>query len=264
MESDDDPEQRIRELERGLSDPTPVASAFDYHPGFTRPPGQTPVRWSWWFVVVGLVILVPIGLAVTGVSQVWKYIAGGNFGGGPITVARGGTLNVAGNNENKTIACNDGGLTLSANNSTIKVVGHCASLTMSGFDSHVNIENADAVEVSGFDNAVTETGCSDGKLTLSGYDNTLSVGGHCAGLTVSSYGNQVQADSVDTIAVNNYGNTLTVTGHCGSLQVSAYNNQVQVGSVDTVDVSGYSDTVTYHSGSPKVAQSGYDIVVKQG
>jgi hypothetical protein len=27
---------------------------------------------------------------------------------------------------------------------------------MSGFDSHVNIENADAVKVSGFDNAVTK------------------------------------------------------------------------------------------------------------
>ena len=166
--------------------------------------------------------------------------------------------------ENETIACNEGSLTLSANNSTIKVVGHCASLKMSGFDSHVNVENADAVEVSGFDNAVTETGCSDGKLTLSGYNNTLSVGGHCAGLTVSSYGNRVQADSVDIIAVNNYGNRFTVTGHCGSLKVSAYDNQVQVDSADTVDVSGYSDTVTYHSGSPKVTQSGYDIVVKQG
>ena len=26
----------------------------------------------------------------------------------------------------------------------------------------------------------------------------------------------------------------------------------------------YSDTVSYHSGSPKVTQSGYDLVVKQG
>jgi hypothetical protein len=69
MESDDDPEKRIRELERGLADPTPVTPAWDYKPGFTRPPGRVPVRWSWWFVVVGLVILVPAVLAVTGVSQ---------------------------------------------------------------------------------------------------------------------------------------------------------------------------------------------------
>jgi hypothetical protein len=39
---------------------------------------------------------------------------------------------------------------------------------------------------------------------------------------------------------------------------------VQVDSADTVDVSVYSNTVTYHSGSPKVTQSGYDIFVKQG
>ena len=48
------------------------------------------------------------------------------------------------------------------------------------------------------------------------------------------------------------------------LKVAAYDNQVQVDSVDTIDVSGYSNTVTYHSGSPKITQSGYDITVKQG
>jgi hypothetical protein len=66
--------------------------------------------------------------------------------------------------------------------------------------------------------------------------------------TVSSYGNRVQADSIDINTVNNYGNRFSVTGHCGSLKVSAYHNQVQVDGVDTVDVSGYSNTVTYHSG----------------
>jgi hypothetical protein len=264
MEFDDDPEKRIRELERGLSDPTPVAPAWDYQPGFTRPPGRPPVRWSWWFLVVGLVILVPVVLAISGLSQVWKNIAGGNFGGGPITVARGGTLTVGGNNENKTIACNEGSLTLLENNSNIRVVGHCASLTMSGFDSHVNIESTDALLVPGFNNVITEAGCGDGKLTLVSYNNALSVGGHCASLTVSGYGNRVQADSIDTIAVNNYGNMFTLTGHCGSIKVSMYDNQLQVDSVDTVDISGYNDSVTYHSGSPKVTQSGYGITVKQG
>jgi hypothetical protein len=74
----------------------------------------------------------------------------------------------------------------------------------------------------------------------------------------------VQLDSADTVAVTNYGTTVSVGGHCGGLTVSAYDNQVQVDSADTVDVSVYSNTVTYHSGSPKVTQSGYDIFVKQG
>jgi Protein of unknown function (DUF3060) len=256
---EDDPEKRIRELERGLADATPVAPASGYDLGFAPPRRKAPLRWG--YLVVGLAILVPIVIAIAGVAHLWD-IGGGNRG--PITLPRGGTLNVGGNEENETVACNDGSLTLSAVNSTVSVTGHCASLRMSGFDNHVSIENADTVEVSGYSNAITHTTCNDGKLTLSGYNNAFSVGGHCASLTVSNYGNRVQVDSIDIITVNNYGNRFSVTGHCGSLKVSAYDNQVQVDSADTIDVSGYSNTVTYHSGSPKITQSGYDVTVKQG
>jgi uncharacterized protein (DUF2345 family) len=265
MESDD-PEKRIRELERGLSDATPVGPAGGYEPGFAAPPRpRTPMRWPI-LVAVGLSILAPIVLVIIVVVNqlnMGNWGGGGNSGG-PITITQGGTLSFSGNKANETIACNDGSLTLSATNSAINVTGHCASLNVSGFDDHVNVENADAVQVSGYGNTVADNACNNGKLTLSGYNNALSVGGHCAGLAVSSYGNRVQADSIDTIAVDNYGNTFSVTGHCGSLKVSAYNNQVQVDSVDTVNVSGYSNAVTYHSGSPKITKSGYDITVKQG
>lgn len=69
----------------------------------------------------------------------------------------------------------------------------------------------------------------------------ISVGGHCASLTVSNYGNRVQADSIDIIMINNYGDKFF-----------------------RHDVSGDSNTATYHSGSTKITQSGYDISVKQG
>lgn len=256
---EDDPEQRIRELERGLADATAVNPSWGYNPGFAPPPRRARLRGV--YLVVALAILLPIVMAIAGVAHLLN-IGGG--AGGPITVSRGGTLSVSGNEENKTIACNGGSLTLPAINSMVNVTGHCAGLTMSGFDNHVNVESADAVQVSGYDNTVTDTACNDGKLTLSGYNNAFTVGGHCASLTVSNYGNRVEVDSIDTITVNNYGNRFTVTGHCGSLKVSAYDNQVQVDSVDTIDVSGYSNTVTYHSGSPKITQSGYDITVKQG
>ena len=266
MESDD-PEKRIRELERGLSDPTrvapAVAPAWGYEPRFTPPPARVPWRQPI-RILVGLSVLLPIVVAII---QVVTHLNIGNWisgNGGLITVAHGGTLSFSGNGQHKTIACNDGRLTVTAINSAVNVTGHCASLTMSGFDTQVNVEKADAVEVSGYGNTVTDTTCNDAQLTLSGYNNALSVGGHCAGLTVSSYGNRVRADSIDNIGVDNYGNSFSITGHCGSLRVSAYNNQVQVDSVDTVDVSGYSNTVTYHSGSPKITQSGSDITVKQG
>ncbi len=260
MEFDDDPEKRIRELERGFADPAPVARTWGYDPGFAastqKPSLRRPI-----FIVVALAVVAPLAVAVVVVVNQSNWTGGTS---GPITVARGGTLGVGGNNENETVVCNEGSLTLSANNSTINVVGHCASVKMSGFDSHLNIEDADVFEVSGFDNAVAETSCGDGKLTVPGYNNRLTLGGHCASVTVSSYSNQVQADSIDVIAVSNYGNRFTVTGHGGSLKVSAYDNVLQFDTVDTVDVSGYSNTVTYHSRAPKVTRSGYDNVVKQG
>jgi hypothetical protein len=158
-------------------------------------------------------------MAIAGVAHLLNI---GSGTGGPITVSRGGTLSVGGTEQNKTIACNGGSLTLSAINSMVNVTGHCASHAMSGFDNHVNVESADAVQVSGYDNTVTDTACSDGKPTLSGYNNAFTVGGHCASLTVSNYGNRVEVDGIDTITVNNYGNRFTVTGHCGSLKVAAY------------------------------------------
>lgn len=200
----DDPEQRIRELERGLADATAVNPGWGYNPGLAPPSRKARSRGV--DLVVVLVILLPVVMAIVGLAHLLN-IGGGT--GAPITVSRGGTLSVGGNEQNKTIACNGGSLTLSAINSMVNVTGHRASLTMSGFDDHVNVESADAVQVSGYDNAVTDTACDDGKLTLSGYNNAFTVGGHCASLTVSNYGNRVEVDSVDTIDVSGYSNTVT-------------------------------------------------------
>jgi Protein of unknown function (DUF3060) len=258
----DDPEQRIRELERELADATAGARGPRYAPaGFVPPPRKTPILLM---AIVLVTIAVLTGVAVL-VAEYLRHAGGGNSGGnGTITMAQGGTLDVVGNQQNQTIVCNDSSLTLSANNSAINVSGHCASLKVTGFDDHVNIDSADTVEVSGFGSVVTERECNNGKLTLSGYGNSLSVTGHCAGLTVAAYNNRVQLDSADTVAVTNYGTTVSVSGHCGGLTVSAYDNHVRVDSADTIDVSGFSNTVTYHTGSPKISQSGYDIAVTQG
>jgi uncharacterized protein (DUF2345 family) len=265
----DDPEERIRELERELADVQagayrpPVVESSVYDPSFAAPPRRT-----LWPYLIGALILVPIGLVIAVVLHLLTSGGGtsGQSGGnaGPVSVSQGGALTLAGNGENQAIACNDGSLTLSANNSTFNVTGHCAGLKVTGFHDHVTVENADAVVVAGYSDTMSDAACNNGSVTLSGYNNDVTVAGHCASLTSSDYGNRMRADSVDTVVVSNYGNTLTLSGHSGSLTISMYNNQVQVDTADKIDVSGYSNVVTYHSGSPKITQTGYDITVKQG
>jgi hypothetical protein len=55
-----------------------------------------------------------------------------------------------------------------------------------------------------------------------------------------------------------------ITGHCTSLTVNGMKNTVTVDASDSIDASGMNNRVTYHSGSPKVSNSGVDNVVAQG
>lgn len=266
----DDPEERIRELERELAEVQananrpPVVQSPLYDSGFAEPPRRTPTLWLY---VVGAMILVPIGVLIAVVVNLLTSGGGAARSGGnagPVTISEGGSLTLAGNGENQTIACNDGSLTLSANNSVVSVTGHCASLKVTGFHDQVTVENSDAVVVAGYGDTISDGACNNGTLALAGYNNDITVVGNCASLTSSNYGNRVRADNIETVTVSNYGNTLSLSGHCGTLTVSMYNNQVQVGTADKIDVSGYSNTVTYHSGSPKITQTGDGITVRQG
>lgn len=268
--NDDDPEKRIRELENGLANARPVAHAPNYNAGFPTPPRRIRPRWSYFVIsAVALAILLPITLVVVWVvNEVRDSLAdaksGGTTAAAPVTLEHGGTFTLGGDGSTDTIACNDGNVTLNSNNSTVNVTGHCASLKLSGFNNRLKIDSADGIEVSGFGNTITETACNDGKLIFSGYNTTLTARGHCASVTLSSYGNRVKVDAVDTVVVSNFSNRLTVAGHGKSLTVSAYDNQVQFDTVDTIEVSGYNNTVTFHTGSPKVTQSGRNNTVKKG
>jgi hypothetical protein len=72
------------------------------------------------------------------------------------------------------------------------------------------------------------------------------------------------ASNNGTLKASSYGIAFNVTGHCASLAISSYNNKVTVDSVDAITVSGYGNTITYHSGKPKVTDSGYDNNIQQG
>ncbi|AKN15417.1 hypothetical protein B586_00770 [Mycobacterium haemophilum DSM 44634] len=66
------------------------------------------------------------------------------------------------------------------------------------------------------------------------------------------------------VSVSGVSNTVVITGHCASLTVSGVKNSVTVDSVDTIDASGFNNHVTYHSGSPNIDKSGDSNVVQQG
>lgn len=256
---DDDPEKRIRELERGLADATATPQSAPYTenapytgetpytsgPAYSGAPSygtgfQQPRRtgsFSWLLILVVLGILIPAVVALVALfvrsnpsgsilNNIPKPVAPSN---GPTAVPQGGELRVGGNMETKTIACNDGNLTLYSTRGTYTITGHCVSLKVGGYNNNVTVDNADTLESTGYSNTVTAHACDNCKLTLSAYSIEFDVTGHAASLTISSYDNKVTVDSVDRI-----------------------------------NVSGYDNVVTYHSGTPKITDSGRSNTIHRG
>jgi hypothetical protein len=274
MNADDDPEKRIRELERELADTTRAASSpppytgdatytenpppytanppYTSNPpytggptyvggspyGFGTPPPRRRTPYPWFLVLILLAVVVPTVISLV-IHFVRSTPSRPIFGSGPRTttapsngptaVPQGGELRVGGTMETKTVACNDGKLTLYGTGTTYSVTGHCASLTVGGYNNKVTVDSADTLESTGYDNTVAVHACNNGILRLSAY-----------------------------------GMAFDVTGHCASLAISSYDNHVTVDSVDAINVSGYNNVVIFHSGTPKITDSGYSNNIQQG
>jgi Protein of unknown function (DUF3060) len=84
-------------------------------------------------------------------------------------------------------------------------------------------------------------------------------------VTVTGVGqNRTFACNDNIVTVSGVSNTVTITGHCTSLNVSGVKNSITVDAVDSIVASGVENQVTYHSGSPKITKSGQSVVVQQG
>ncbi|OBI29944.1 hypothetical protein A5709_26840 [Mycobacterium sp. E1386] len=84
-------------------------------------------------------------------------------------------------------------------------------------------------------------------------------------ISVSGVGeNRTIACNDNIVVVRGVSNTVVITGHCASLTVSGMQNQVTVDAVDSIQASGLNNKVTYHSGAPKVSNAGSANVVQQG
>ena len=116
---DDDPEQRIRDLERGFSGPTPGWGGSRNRPQFTPPRRSVPLGWRLFAVgavlasiIVALAAVLHLLIGFAGKTSGGNAGTAGTAGGVPITLERGGALTAGGNGTTDTYACNDGNLTL--------------------------------------------------------------------------------------------------------------------------------------------------------
>lgn len=218
MEPQDDPEARIRELERPLTNQAYTSELGVSH-GYASPPsppppmppmadtisfGTTRPRSTgrvWWIViaafilgVVGLVvgILVYFGnvssrSTVTFSTRPSMYGGDGSF---PQVPSREPEISVE---PSTSIAPRDG------------------RLSVSGVGKQETIE------------------CNDSDISVSGMSNTVVLIGHCANVTVSGVKNVVTVDTSDTISASGFENQVTYHSGSPTIQNAGSDNVVKQG-----------------------------------
>jgi hypothetical protein len=247
MEPQDDPEQRIRQLEQPLNDvartselgATPYSGGGAYVPpaepyppgGFYPPPPVPPMPAGSPYGAPPYGTPFPMtGRPVSaGFRPLWFLIAGVVFAVVALTVGivvysvntatRGISISTAPRSPGATFGPGSGGgptivipsIPSAPSRPTVTTVPPGGQLTVSGMNQNKTIA------------------CKDGTVTISGISNTV-----------------------------------TVTGHCLTLTVSGMQNKVVIDGSDAIIASGFDNQVTYHSGSPQVDNSGGNNVVQQG
>lgn len=86
--------------------------------------------------------------------------------------------------------------------------------------------------------------------------DVASVSGVGAHRTLVCVGGDITVSGVD--------NVVELTGDCGKVTVSGVRNEVRIEAVGIIGVSGFENTVTYRDGSPQITQSGNGNSVDRG
>jgi Protein of unknown function (DUF3060) len=181
----DDPEQRIRELERQLANakggprenvPVGDEAGFAQAPGMMAPPppGANPPSYdrlrrqmnrrrrisSFWgiFLVPGILLL---AILVFHPYRAEKHSTPSWSGATPtadlssaLTVGPGGNLTQEPSGQAFTVVCDQAELTIAGNANAVYVAGHCAHLIVKGSHNKVVADNADAIDTDGSRNQV--------------------------------------------------------------------------------------------------------------
>jgi hypothetical protein len=235
MNQDDDPEARIRELERPLAETarasemgsSQTSGAYPYQPGTPVPPPLPPANYgmsfpptarrslsfnrTWWIIIAAFVLL---PMVITG------FIAFNTTR----QLSRNGPTTLA-----PTPSLSPSAAPSSAPNNLPSTVTQTPSASASALPPAAPLPPA------------------GGDLRVSGIKENRTIACNQSALHISGISNKI-----------------VITGHCASLNVSGVQNSITVDAVDSIEVSGFNNQVTYHSGTPSIEKSGDGNVVQQG
>lgn len=200
----EDPEQRIAELERGVSGP---AAGPDPAAAGAEPPRRTGLRVG--FLMLGLLLFaLAVGGATILTGQSQRTVPGAAVAAEPPPVrpttatarptrtglptprptvtpevpvppggppGTGGSLSVAGVDRTETIPCEGRDISVSGVDNTVVLTGRCGRVDVSGIHNSVRVDAAAEIEVSGMDNDVVYLS-GDPRLQQSGLRNRLARG----------------------------------------------------------------------------------------
>jgi DUF3060 family protein len=217
MEPQDDPEERIRELERSLADAAHASELGSsqsagqaYPPGPTSPPPPSPWAYGgpfagpppkppsgnrmWW--ILGTVIAIGVVALAGGIAA---FVAHELSGIRPIITSP------------PTISAPSATRTQTSIPSTSPTPPPGGKLSVSGIGENRTIT------------------CNDSIVDVGGVSNTVMITGHCSSLTVSGVQNSVTVEAVDTIDASGFNNK--VTYHSGTPTITNFggSNVVQQG-----------------------------------
>jgi hypothetical protein len=217
MNPEDDPEKRIQQLERPLTEqahtselgtavpagswsPPPPPPPPYYGPPMPPPSvsSSTPGLRIGWIVFVLLILGLTVG---GGAILITNHVNAGRTSPGLPTISGGGG----------TFTPAPRPTPPSKSAATVAPPASGGNLSVSGVN-----ENKRLV-------------CNDSVVTISGMDNTVVIAGHCKRVQVSGMNNVVTLDAADTIEASGMDNKVTYRGGSPTVDKSGFSNTVEQG-----------------------------------
>ncbi|AKK26335.1 DUF3060 domain-containing protein [Mycobacterium sp. EPa45] len=221
MNPEDDPEKRIQQLERPLTEQAHTSElGTTVPPGSWSPPPPPPPPYY------GPPMPPPSVPSAPGLRLGWivfvLLILGLTVGGGAILVAN--HLNASRTSPGLPTISGGGGTfttaTRPSRNTPTPPSNSAATVAPPVPGSNLSVSGV---------NENKRLACNDSVVTISGMDNTVVITGHCRHVQVSGMNNVVTVDAADTIEASGMDNKVTYHGGSPEVDKSGFSNTVEQG-----------------------------------